>query len=461
MKERILQVLNDLRDYALHKGLEITIYYHEEDSHLIRFANSAISLNTNEHLIRLEFTAHDGSKRASYGMITDLSSLDEMKKGIDAACDMVRYAMPLSYKPTVPVYPEPFIDESGYDEALVAMSSQEKLAFFNRVVEGLETDTLLSSGIISSGTNTLASVSTLAEHPWYVKTSDMQVSIVLAHKTLKWEVQAEQSAQQKGDLDPRKMREELEFLLKHYQEDPSLQLPLGRYNIVFGSAAIADLLHFMELIGFNGGLMKRGFSFLKEEDFGKKKFSTHFTVEDDPERRETFPFHRDLFGMTRRRFPFVENGFFKGFYWMQDDADEFGAQPTAHTVPHLSLCMAGGTTPVNTLEELSKLPHDTDLLYIPFLHYMNIVNPSNGIVTGSSRFGALLFRKDGSIAIPYNVRLTQSLLEIFGDGVEWISTGGIAYNTSQSYGPRNPTSIVVPPFIQVNNLEISHSNPTF
>ncbi len=217
----------------------------------------------------------------------------------------------------------------------------------------------------------------------------------------------------------------------------------------------------MELIGFNGGLMKRGFSFLKEEDFGKKKFSTHFTVEDDPERRETFPFHRDLFGMTRRRFPFVENGFFKGFYWMQDDADEFGAQPTAHTVPHLSLCMAGGTTPVNTLEELSKLPHGTDLLYIPFLHYMNIVNPSNGIVTGSSRFGALLFRKDGSIAIPYNVRLTQSLLEIFGDGVEWISTGGIAYNTSQSYGARNPTSIVVPPFIQVNNLEISHSNPTF
>lgn len=103
MKERILQVLNDLRDYALHKGLEITIYYHEEDSHLIRFANSAISLNTNEHLIRLEFTAHEGSKRASYGMITDLSSLDEMKKGIDAACDMVRYAMPLSYKPTVPV----------------------------------------------------------------------------------------------------------------------------------------------------------------------------------------------------------------------------------------------------------------------------------------------------------------------------------------------------------------------
>ena len=30
--------------------------YHEEDSYLMRFANSAISLNTNEHLIRLEIT---------------------------------------------------------------------------------------------------------------------------------------------------------------------------------------------------------------------------------------------------------------------------------------------------------------------------------------------------------------------------------------------------------------------
>ncbi|MBN2390883.1 MAG: hypothetical protein JXR84_09175, partial [Anaerolineae bacterium] len=65
MKEQILQTLQDLRAYALAKGVEATFFYHEEDSYLMRFANSAISLNTNEHLIRLEITAHKDRQRAS------------------------------------------------------------------------------------------------------------------------------------------------------------------------------------------------------------------------------------------------------------------------------------------------------------------------------------------------------------------------------------------------------------
>ncbi len=67
------------------------------------------------------------------------------------------------------------------------------------------------------------------------------------------------------------------------------------------------------------------------------------------------------------------------------------------------------------------MPRDKSALYIPFLHYMNIVNPSKGIITASSRFGALYLNQDGSVEVPYNVRLTQSLLDIFGDKVAWLS----------------------------------------
>ena len=58
---------------------EVAIFYHEEDSYLMRFANSAISLNTNEHLIRVEAIAFDGKKRASYEMITNLDEVETMK----------------------------------------------------------------------------------------------------------------------------------------------------------------------------------------------------------------------------------------------------------------------------------------------------------------------------------------------------------------------------------------------
>jgi PmbA protein len=466
VKDQILETLRDLRTYALAKGVEATFLYHEEDSYLMRFANSAISLNTNEHLIRLEITAHKDRQRASYGLITALGKLDEMQHGVDIAAEMVQHAQPLSYQPTVPVYAESFSDESAYDPALAALSNQERLAFFNRAVAELETDEIAAqtrtlSGIFSCGANTIAQINTRSEHTQYFKTSDAQITIVLSHTALKWEVIAEQSAQQKADLDPDVLRRDLAFLVEHYQHDAPQQLPLGMYDIVFGPAATAELLTFMGFIGYNGGLMKRGYSFLSEDKIGQSVFSPKFTLTDDPTRIETFPFRRDMMGMPRKPFPIFVDGVFKSFVWSQDEADEFDAQPTGHTVPHNSIVMQGGEVAASTLEELVAMPRENDVLYIPYLHYMNIVNPSKGLVTGSSRFGALLLKKDGSVVVPYNVRLTQSLLDIFGERLAWLSQGQVVTNTSSSYGARNPRATIVPALMQVNGLEISHSNSSY
>jgi PmbA protein len=461
VKEKILQTLRDLRAYALSKGYTVSIDYHEENSSLMRFANSAISLNTNEHLIRLSITAYEGRKRASYDLITDLGKLDEMKSGLDTAAEMAKHAQPLEYQPTIPAFSESFADESGYDPALAGLSNEEKLAYFNTAVKGLETEEIKLSGILANGVTTLAQANTRSEHTQFFCMADAQATVVLSHAKLKWEVQAEQSAHRRSALDPQPVHRDLDFLLDRYQHDTPQSLPLGKYDIVFGSAAIADLIGFMNWIGFSGGSMKRGFSMLAEDKVGQKVFSDKITLIDDPSRPETFPFQRDFMGMVHPHFPLFEKGVFQGFTWYQDDADEFGAKPTGHTLMHKSLVLRGGEKDLPSLEALVKMPRQNDLLYIPFLHYMNIVNPSKGIVTGSSRFGALYLKKDGSVVVSYNVRLTQSLLDIFGDRVAWLSKQTIPYNASMSYGARNPTAIIVPLFMCVKDLEISHSNTSY
>ena len=461
MKEQILQTLRELRVYALSKNVEAAFFCQLEESYLMRFANSAISLNTNEHLLRLEIVAYRDRRRASYGMITSFDKLDEMRRGVDIAAEMVTHAQPLDYQPTVPVFPENYIDDSCFDAELAGIGNGERLAYFNEVAAGLETEEIKLSGIFSCGVNTTAQINTRSERLQYFKSSDAQISVVLSHAKLKWEVIAEQSAGRKSELNPSALRRDLEFLLKHYLNDTPQQLPLGSYDIVFGAAATANLIEMIDYIGFSGGTMKRGFSFLAEGELGEKVFSEKFNLTDDPTRRETFPFRRDGTGMLREPFPIFEQGVFRSFTWYQDDADEFGAKPTGHSVMHKSLVLAGGDRQAATLSELAALPRENDLLYIPFLHYMNIVNPSKGLITASSRFGALLFKKDGSVVVPYNVRVTQSLPDIFGDKLAWLSQAQEVYNTSSSYGARNPTSVVVPAFVQVNGLEISHSNASY
>jgi predicted Zn-dependent protease len=461
MKDRILKTMQELRAYALQKNYEITLFYHEEDSYLMRFANSAISLNTNEHLISLDVTAYEDRKRAEYGLITDLGKVDEMKKAIDAAAELVKHAQPLNYQPAIPTFTESFSDESGYDPALGELSNEDRLAFFNQASAGLETADIKLSGIFSNGATTQAQINTRSEHTQFFKFSDAQVTLVLSHATLKWEVQAEQSAWQKKDLNPAPLREDLAFLVERYQNDTPQQLPLGNYDIVFGPAATADMLNFFNYIGFSGGLMKRGMSFLSEEKVGQKVLSDQVTLSDDAGCLDTFPYKRDFMGLRRDLFPLFKAGVFQGFTWSQDDADEFDAQATPHTARHKSLVMAGGKQDVRNLTDLVKQSREKDILYIPFLHYMNIVNPTKAIVTATSRFGALLLKKDGSVVVPFNVRITQSLLDIFGDKVEWLSKTTVPYNTSASYGGRNPVAIVVPVFMRTRDLEISHSNSSY
>jgi hypothetical protein len=92
---------------------------------------------------------------------------------------------------------------------------------------------------------------------------------------------------------------------------------------------------------------------------------------------------------------------------------------------------------------------------------MNAVNPSKGLLTGSSRFGALFFKRDGSIEVPYNVRLTHSFQDFFGDQLAWMSRQQTVYNASASYERRNPTAFLLPRFVCVDGLEVSHSNSSY
>ncbi|HSN95267.1 MAG TPA: metallopeptidase TldD-related protein [Anaerolineaceae bacterium] len=461
MEKPVLNILKTLRQYAQHKGLQLAIFYHEERSALMRFANSAISLNTSEHLVRLELVAYEGRKKATYGLIVNPQDLAAMQAAVEKTAEMVKVAEPLSYQPTFPIYTHEVVDTRAYDPALASMSNAERLAFFNQLGEGLESKDHQLSGFFMDGVTITAQTSTASEHSQYFASTDAKITAVISSEMDKWEVNAEQSAQKKTDLDASALHEELSLLVKHYMEDKPVQLPVGKYTVVLGPGFTAEIVDILCSWACMGGAMKRGYSCFKEEDQGTRVLSEHFSAADDPEDAELYAQSADMMGVPRERFPLFDKGVFTRFTWDQDSADEYGQKATGHSVQHQSIVIGAGDAEANSLRELLAMPRDEDLLYIPYLHYINIVNPSAGVITGSSRFGALLLKKDGTVEVPYNVRITQSFMDLFGEGVAWMSSRQMVYNVSSSYGQRNPTAVKLPRFICTHGVEISHSNSSY
>lgn len=461
MDKKVVTLLKKLRAYALKKKVNLFVTYHEEDSYLMRFANSAISLNTNEHLVRLQLMIMDGRKKATYDMIVDPREVKSIQEGVDKAAEMVKHAAPLTYEPTFPVFKETVVDERPYDVRLAKLTNAERLAYFNKVAGGLETEDLKLAGIFMNGTTTTAQISTASEHFQYFRSTDAKATAVISSESLKWEVIAEQSAQKKRDLKPTLLNKELKLLVKHYTKAKAVQLPLGKYKVVFGPAAIAEVAEIMGGWGCQGVAMKRGYSFLKDGDQGKQVLSTQFTLTDDPSQVELYGQSHDMVGFERQPFKLFEAGKFNNFTWDQDSADEYGEQSTGNTVEHNSFVIDAGDVRCDSLRALLKMKRDEDVLYIPYIHYINVVNPNKGLITGSSRFGALLLKKNGRVVVPYNVRVTQAFTDFFGERVEWMSKEQVAYNTSNTYGARNPSALLIPRFICVRDIEISHSNSSY
>lgn len=460
MKDTMKDTIRHLIKYARSHDIKAEFFCHYERGSLLRFAQSAVSLNTHEDSVHITVTAYQGNACGTCEITSHIDDHAAMERAVLQAHDIARHATPTQYDRTFTALPEQPDDDALYSAALADTSSEDQLAYVQSAMDGVENDALSLSGIISSGGIMQATGNTLSDVILFHAMSDANTSLVLQHKEERWEIAAGQSAVRTNDMQPAIVRNKLKELAEIYMTKAPVEMTPGEYTVVFGADALAELAGMMQYIGFNGGMCKRQRTFLKEEHIGTEVFDSHISIIDDPSVADTYPYAFDLNGITRSRFPLVENGVFKQFVWDRDSADEFDEKETGHTVPESSIVIAGGDVNCSNVNSLINISRDTDVLFLPHLHYMNIVNPTQGIVTCSSRFGALVLRKDGSVDVPYNVRMTENFFTVFKN-IDWLSSAQTVVNTSSSYGERNPSAVVVPSFTQVNGVHITHANTSF
>jgi PmbA protein len=223
----------------------------------------------------------------------------------------------------------------------------------------------------------------------------------------------------------------------------------GGFRAVLGPYAVAELLSYFAYDSFGAlGLLEER-SYLTGR-IGQRIVDERVSIAEDPLDPRGLPKAFDFEGEPRRRVPLIESGVARGVVWDRQRAARAtsmehttGSAPPPNARDHgalpCALSMAGGEA--ESPEELVELVGDG--IYVTRLHYLGVVDPREGVLTGMTRDGTFRIR-GGKVAEPLvNLRFTVALPEVLGE-LYGLTRDVTLVNGSDFYGERFPTGTLVP-----------------
>jgi PmbA protein len=258
---------------------------------------------------------------------------------------------------------------------------------------------------------------------------------------------AEQTAWRARDVDPGAVgREAAE---KAGRTEGAVEIEPGVHRAALEPYALADLIEYFahDSFGAVGLLEKR--SYLTER-LGEKVFDERISIADDSLDARGLPKAFDFEGTPKQRVQIIENGIARGVVWDRTTAAQAGngAASTGHAPPiesrdwgPLPYALSIEPGDAESVEELAELVGDG--IYITRLHYLGVVHPREGVITGMTRDGTFRIR-DGKIAEPLvNLRFTVAVPELLGE-VFGLTKDVALVNSQNFYGERYPYGVLAP-----------------
>jgi len=258
---------------------------------------------------------------------------------------------------------------------------------------------------------------------------------------------AEHTAWSAGGIDPPAVAREAAE--KAQRTRGAGEIDPGAYRVVLEPYAFADLLDYFshDSFGALGLLDKRSYF---TDRLGQKVFDEKISIADDSLDSRGLPKAFDFEGTPKRSVQLVEKGVARGVVWDRatsgragDGAESTGHAPPAELRDWGPLPSALSVLPgdAESVDELADLVGDG--IYITRLHYLGVVHPREGIITGMTRDGTFRIR-DGKVAEPLvNLRFTVAVPDFLRD-VYGLTNKAALVNSQNFYGERYPFGVMAP-----------------
>jgi PmbA protein len=329
----------------------------------------------------------------------------------------------------------------GYDEETAALTAEQQARLAAAAIDASELDLY---GFFTSGVADLA----LASSTGLAVSQPMTDVAVLALAAVDGASgYAERTGWRLADVDP--AAASAQAVEKAKLTRGAVELEPGSYPAVLEPPAFAELLAYFayDAFGALGLLEERSYAFDK---LGSKVFDERFSLADDALDPRGLPKAFDFEGTPKQRVELVENGVLSGVVWDRGTAKRAGGgqESTGHAPPSslrhwgplpFALSVPGGEA--DSAEQLAEVLGDG--IYVTRLHYLSVVDPREGVVTGMTRDGTFRIR-GGKIAEPLvNLRFTVAVPELLAE-LPGLTQEPVLLNHNAYYDDRYATGMVSP-----------------
>lgn len=457
--EKVLKTLKELNAFMKEKGIEGTVTYRHEVSHMARCGRSQISLNVSEEGEKYFVDLQTGKRKISGETTALVDELEKLQNFILSLHQKLKFMPEIPHLRPMRAIAQGDLNKYHADPAMEGMDSSIMVNLFKQCDDQFEGKNVEISGAFSAGIHSYAVINTLVEEPVSYQGSDFNVEVVLQlldHD--KKEIRVSDVGERIDEFDSKKLIDHLKRFYEIKTTTARKDVEPGSYDVVFYADAFAEITDFMIYLTCIGETYEYGMGMLKKDvhKIGSKIFGDNVTIVDDPSDPEILfarPVGRN--GVERKEFPLITNGVLQNmFYSEKETCDRFSVDVNNDcNVAGMKLLTGEGPTDFDEMVRSCEKP----TLFIPFIHYMNFTNAAKGEFTGTSRFGTLLMENGEIKSHLYNLRINDSYHNLFSQ-IEWLSKKLTHVNTSTTYEMRSASSIACPLFVKVNDVKITGSN---
>jgi PmbA protein len=431
----------DLAEQALRatSGEEAEVVVHAERSGVARFAASVVHQPTliENAVVRVR-VLRDGKIgwAATNRVATD--GLAEVARRAGEAADSAKPDPDFPGFAPVAEYP----DVGGYDEETAALGAADQARLAAAAIEAAGDIGLY--GIFTSGVTEIAVVSSEGVAAEQTTTDAVCLCLAADREASGW---SERTGWRAVDVDPTEPAREAAEIAARTRGGSELEP--GTYRAVLEPVAVGDLVRWFsyDSLGAHGYLEERSYFCGR---IGEQAFDPRVSIADDALDSANLPRPFDFEGTPKQRVPMIEDGVIGGVVWDRVSAARApdGQVSTGHAPPDawrffgplpMAFSMAGGEA--ESAAELAELVGDG--IYVTRLHYLSVVDPRGGVLTGMTRDGTFRIR-DGKIAEPLvNLRFTVAMADVLGE-VPGLTRERMLVNLNDLYDERFAHAALVP-----------------